>query len=420
MYVKGFQLQETKLSKNIFLLVLVQFSNYIAPLLVLPYLSRTLGLNGFGTVAMAMSLCSIALIITDYGFGISAPYWLAKNKNNKKEVASYVGAIFAVKAVLFFGCAVAVLLFLNLTDTIPNQGLIQGTILTSILLQTFQPNWFFLGIEKMKSVTIFMVTARMTYLALVFLFVKDKSDLALVLVCFAMSNLFATSIGIFYIYKERYWISKPTRAEAWGVFKDGALFFVSRLAVGVYTSASTFLVGAFAGAGQAALYSSAEKLYQAGQSATSPVSQALYPYLARTGDKQALYKFVGVLLIPLSIGVMGCIYYAEFIITLIFGAEFSAAAELLQIFLLTLLVTFVGINFGYPAFASIGRVDIANKTVIFAAATQLVSILMLYIFDAITAKNVCISVLVVEILVMSLRFFSFSYIIINNQNKSCD
>lgn len=404
-------MQETKLSKNIFLLVLVQFSNYIAPLLVLPYLSRTLGLNGFGTVAMAMSLCSIALIITDYGFGISAPYWLAKNKNNKKEVASYVGAIFAVKAVLFFGCAVGVLLFLNFSDTIPNQVLIQGAILVSVLLQTFQPNWFFLGIEKMKGVTIFMVIAKMSYLVLVFLLVKDSSDFALVLVCFALSNLFATSIGIFYIYKERYWIAKPTRAQAWGVFKDGALFFASRLAVGVYTSASTFLVGAFAGASAAALYNSAEKLYQAGQSATSPVSQALYPYLARTGDKQALYKFVGILLIPLSIGVMGCIYYAEFIITLIFGAEFSAAAELLQIFLLTLLVTFVGINFGYPAFASIGRVDIANKTVIFAAALQLTSIAILYILGAITAKNICLSVLFLEIIVMLFRTTIYWFLI---------
>ena len=400
-------MQNKKLAKNICALMLVQFANYIAPLLILPYLGRTLGLDGFGTVAMAMSLCSIALIITDYGFGISAPYWLAKNKENKKEVASYVGAIFAVKAILFFGCAVAVLLFLNLTDTIPNQGLIQGTIITSILLQTFQPNWFFLGIEKMKGVTIFMVIAKMSYLVLVFLFVKDSSDLALVLVCFAISNLLATSIGISYIYKEKYWIARPTRSQAVRVFKDGGLFFVSRLAVGVYTSASTFLVGAFAGAGAAALYNSAEKLYQAGQSATSPVSQALYPYLARTGDKQALYKFVGILLIPLSIGVMGCIYYAEFIITFIFGAEFSAAAELLQIFLLTLLVTFVGINFGYPAFASIGRVDIANKTVIFAAVLQLSSILMLYIMNSITAKNVCLSVLIIEFLVMLLRVYFY-------------
>lgn len=407
-------MQEKKLTKNICALVLVQFANYIAPLLVLPYLGRTLGLEGFGLVAMAMSLCGIALIITDYGFGISAPYWLAKNKENKEEVANYIGAIFAVKAVLFLGCAVIVLLYLNFSTTIPNQMLIQCAILASILLQTFQPTWFFLGIEKMKSVTIFMVTAKMTYLALVFILVNDASNLALVLVCFAMSNLFATSIGIFYIYKEKYWIAKPTKVQAWRVFKDGALFFISRLAVGVYTSASTFLVGAFAGAGAAALYNSAEKLYQAGQSATSPVSQALYPYLARTGDKQALYKFVGILLIPLSIGVVGCIYYAELIITLIFGDEFRLAAELLKIFLVTLLVTFIGVNFGYPAFASIGRIEFANKSVLFAAVIQIIMICTLYISDNITAKNICLSVLFVEVIVATVRVSAFFILKKNN------
>ncbi|MGU5592805.1 oligosaccharide flippase family protein [Aeromonas sanarellii] len=395
------------LKKNILALALVQLANYISPLLVLPYLGRTLGLEGFGTVAMAMSLCSIALIITDYGFGISAPYWLAKNKENKKEVASYVGAVFFVKMALFLGCSIAILFYLNSSEMIPNQLMIQVAILVSILLQTFQLNWFFLGIERMKNVTFFMVTAKISYLILVFSFVNDNSDLALVLVCFAISNLLSTSIGIFFLYKEKYWIAKPTVLQAWRVFNDGALFFISRLSVGVYTSASTFLVGTFAGTTSAALYNSAEKLYQAGQSATSPVSQALYPYLARTGDKQSLYKFVGISLIPLTIWVMGCIYYSEPIVVFIFGAEFSPAAELLKIFLVSLLVTFVGVNFGYPAFASIGRVDVANKTVIFAAGIQIATMFILYFMDSITGKNVCLSVLGVELIVAATRVYLF-------------
>ncbi|WP_178090441.1 oligosaccharide flippase family protein [Plesiomonas shigelloides] len=407
-------MQVNNLNKNIFFLTLVQFANYIAPLLVLPYLGRVLGLDGFGVVAMGMSLCSMVLIITEYGFGVSAPYWLAKNKKNRAEVSSYVGAIFLVKALLFLLSVVAVSIYFMLMTEIPRSTLLHVAILASIFFQTFQLSWFFLGIEKMKNVTIFTVTAKLSYLALVFLCVNDKLDLALVFVCYAISNLFATAIGIVFLYKEKYWIARPTKKQTWEVFKNSGLFFISRLAVGVYTSASTFLVGNFAGLDAAALYGSAEKLYQAGQSATSPVSQALYPYLARTGDKQALYKFVGVLLIPLCIGVAGCIYYAEPIITLIFGEEFIAATELLKVFLLTLLINFVGVNFGYPAFSIIGRVDIANKTVIFGAVLQLISILTLYSMSAITAKNICLSVLVVECVVMLIRIITY-WGLINNK-----
>lgn len=399
--------RKSEVGRNIAALALVQFANYIAPFLVLPYLSRTLGLEGFGTVAMSISLCSIALIITDYGFGFSAPYWLAKNKDNKNDVASYIGAIFIIKAILFLACIGVILLFFKYSTIIPNESVIHLAILASILFQTFQPNWFFLGIEKMKSVTIFMVIAKISYVVLVFLLVKKQSQVEIVLACFAFSNLLATSIGIYYIYKENFWIAKPPIKTIKIVVIEGAFFFVSRLAVGIYTSASTFLVGAFTGVGSAALYNSAEKLYQAGQSATSPVSQALYPYLARTGDKQALYKFVGILLVPLSICVLLGVYYAELVMALIFGDEFRAASELLQIFLLILLVNFVGVNFGYPAFASIGRVDIANKSVIYAAFLQLIVITLLYYLQVISAKSICLGVLAVEFVVMVIRLYLY-------------
>lgn len=402
-------MENKTLTKNIFSLVLVQFSNYIAPLLVLPYLSRVLGLDGFGIVAMAMSLCAIALIFTDYGFNLSAPYWLAKNKKNKEEVACYLGAVFVVKLSIFLIVAVVVLVFMNVTKIMPKQFVLQLGILISILFATLQPSWFFLGIEKMKNVTIFMVTAKLSYVLLVFLFVKEASHVSLVLVCFALSNFLASAIGILYIYKENYWIAVPKIPLVFAVLKDGVIFFISRLAVGIYTSASTFIIGAFTGVNSAALYSSAEKLYQAGQSAMSPVSQALFPYLTRTGDRKVLFKLVGLLFIPLCVGVAFCIYHSAFIVTTIFGQDFVAATKLLQIFLITLLVTFISVNFGYPAFASIGRVDIANKSVIMAAAIQIISIITLYIIDGITAVNICLSVLFVEVVVMIIRVGIFLF-----------
>lgn len=398
------------LIQNIIALVFVQFANYISPLLVLPYLSRVLGLDGFGTIAMAMSLCSIALVITDYGFALSAPYWISKNKLDKSAVSSYLGAIFFIKTILFIICGSLFFIYLAVNDSISKYGFIKYYIVASIFFQSFQPNWFFLGIEKMKNVTIFMVTAKMTYLIMVFWLVKKSTQVDLVILCFAISNLLATLIGFFYLYKEKYWISIPTPTLVWRVAKDSSPFFISRLAVGVYTSASTFLVGNFAGTSAAALYGSAEKLYQAGQSISSPVSQALFPYLARTGDNRALYKFVGILFVPITFGVILSINYSDLIMEVFFGKDFGAASGLLNIFLVTLLVNFIGVNFGYPAFASIGRVDIANKSVLFAAAFQMLLLVGMFLSNSIDAKNICLSVLFVESVVMLVRVYYFFYL----------
>lgn len=402
--------RKNEISNNIIALIFVQFANYISPLLVLPYISRVLGLDGFGIVAMAMSLCSIALIVTDYGFGLSAPYWLAKNKSDKGKVAEYLGAVFFIKGMLFLVCFfVTVFLYFH-TNLIPRNDTFLYALIASMFFQAFQPNWFFLGIEKMKNVTVLMVSAKLSYLFLIFLFVKKSTQVDVVMICFAISNCLAAFIGVLFIYRENYTIAKSTAKQSWMVFKDGCIFFISRLAVGVYTSASTFLVGSFNGASSAALYNSAEKLYQAGQSATSPISQALFPYLARTGKKEILYKLVGGLLIPMFFGVVFCIYYSDLIITLVFGEQFSAASELLEIFLVTLLINFIGVNFGYPAYASIGRLDIANKSVILAAVLQISSITIMYIAKCLNAKNICLSILFVETVVMLVRVFCFFYL----------
>lgn len=406
--------RKNEISNNIIALVLIQFANYISPLLLLPYLSRILGVHGFGIVAIAMSMCGVSLIITDYGFGLSAPYWLAKNRSDKPRVSEYLGSIFFIKSVLFVVCAIIMGLYFFVVQTImPHDFIFFSAIVVSVFFQTYQPSWFFLGIEKMKNVTIFMVSAKLVYLLLVFIFVKNSTQLNLVVVCFSISNFLATSLGLLFVYKEGYSIAKPNFNGVWLVFKDGAFFFLSRLAVGVYTSASTFLVGSFGGANSAAVYNSAEKLYQAGQSATSPVSQVLFPYLTRTGRTKTLYKLVGGLFFPLTLGIGFVFYFSDYIVVLIFGDAFHNAGFLLKIFMITLLVNFISVNFGYPAFASIGRVDIANKSVLIAAALQVISVFVLFIMKAISPVNVCYSVLFVEVVVMAIRVIFFS---INKNN----
>ena len=64
------------LNKNVFKnfcsLSVLQGFNYILPLLVLPYLIRTVGLNYFGVLMFSQSIINYFIIIVDYGFNLSA------------------------------------------------------------------------------------------------------------------------------------------------------------------------------------------------------------------------------------------------------------------------------------------------------------------------------------------------------------
>ncbi|QRG80663.1 oligosaccharide flippase family protein [Citrobacter sp. R56] len=385
-------------------LTLVQFSNYLAPLLVLPYLSRVLGTDGFGMIMMSLSLCSIGFIITDYGFNLSASYWIAKNAKNREKVSKYIGAVYTIKSVLITFFIIALILYLLISDSLlASRHDLIALVGCVVLFQSFQPMWFFQGIEKLKNVTIYMVISKLSYLVLVWLLVKKESDINFVLVSLCVSNLVATAISIYSIYHEGYRIGNPAWYLIKHVFHSSSGFFFARVSVSVYTSASTLIVGSCAGLHQAAMYSAAEKLYMAGQSLSSPVSQSLYPYLARTGNSKALLKIMAVL-IPLFI--LGCLvvsFISADFIHIFYGNGFEDSVHIFNVFLLSLIVTFVSINFGYPAFAALGKLRWANITVFIGGALQILLLFILYYKDMITGMNVAICVLVTESTVLICR-----------------
>ncbi|WP_337237437.1 oligosaccharide flippase family protein [Proteus faecis] len=402
----------THINKNIFYLIFVQLANYIAPLVILPYLSRTIGIEGVGTVVIALSLSSLALIFTDFGFAVAGPYWIAKNYNKKNKLALYMGSIFILKLIFYMVILLTYIICLNFIDFLYNQTIyFHIIILFTIFFQAFQITWFFQGIEKMKNITICTVTTKATYLILVILFINNKDDVNFTLFCFMFSNLLSATLGLYLMHKEKYYILISTPKYIWQIFKENTSFFLSRAAVGIYTSASTFLVGNYSGIQQAALYSSAEKLYQGAVSLTAPVSQALYPHLAKSGERKVLYKFIFILSpIMLFCGLV-CIYFSDSIIIFIYGKDFLEASSLLKIFILISIISFISINFGYPAYSTIGRLDLVNKSVILGGLLQLSLILILIFLGKLNANSIVISILFTEVIILLFRVLNYLNII---------
>lgn len=397
-----------RLYSNMLALLLVQLANYLPPLIILPYISRVLGIDGFGTVSILFSASAIVYIITDYGFSLSSSYWIAKHRKNKRNLSHYFGAVYFAKTFLL------VLIFLSMFSfswgrIINVEGIDELKIWAFViaLSQAYQPVWFFQGIEKMKNVTMFMVASKILYMMFVFIFVKDMDDIFYVFFAFAISNIVATIISITLVYKNGYYISIPSSKRIIRVFKESTPYFFSRASVCLYTSANAFLVGTILGIGQAALYSSAEKLYQAGQSLISPISQSLFPHLARTKDVGILIRIVMCGLAPMVIGCYVCWIYASDILLMIFGVGFDSAADVLRVFMLCSIVTFITGNFGYPAFAIYGRLDLVNKSVYFSGITQLLILSGLYAAAAFSIENVALSILGVESIVMLFRVTAF-------------
>ncbi|MBS0934661.1 oligosaccharide flippase family protein [Providencia sp. JGM172] len=394
---------------NILSLTLIQLFNYISPLLALPYLSRTLNIDGFGLLMLSMSIISICLVVSDFGFNLSSTYWIARNREDKIKVSKHIGAVFIIKCLLITLLLITLSFYILEITTLPikNKENYLLTLSLIIIFQSFQPTWFFQGIERMFNITIFMAFSKLSYVLLIFLFVRRNDDIDVALYCLLASNLVGVILSTISIYLNKYSIKLPSFDDITKTLKNSYTYFLSRASVIIYTSASTFIVGSYSGLYQAALFSSAEKLYQAGQSITSPVSQAIFPHIARTGEKNILYKFIAIILLPLTALCLFCLFFSEDIITIFYGEEYRDASKILNVFIICTVINFLGVNFGYPAFAALNRLDIPNKTTILGCLFQLISLVILYQLNNITAYSVACSILITETIVMLTRIFFF-------------
>lgn len=396
-----------RIAKNSISLLALQFVTIVAPLVALPYLSRTLGVDGFGIIMLVFSASIIGVVFTDFGFSLAATYKISKNREDISFVSQLIGAVFLIKLALFVLLLLGVGGYHLVIGFSPLNLEVASYILLNILFQSFIPTWFFQGIERMKNITIYMVSAKLIFVLMIFLFIDTKEDVGLVVVFLALSNFLALSIAFLSIYKNGYFVRAPSLKLIFITFKESLPFFLSRFSVTVYTSASTFIVGSFAGVQQAAIYGASEKFYQAFQSVTTPISQAIFPYMAQKKNEKLLLLIILCIGAPLMLCLSFVWIWAYELVEFIFGADFYQAGSILRVFLITTIFSFISVNLGYPAFAGLGKVHIANYTVMIGAAVQALCLSILIYQNIIDAYSIVISVLFTEFVVALLRFYLY-------------
>lgn len=396
---------KSKLKKNFFALIMLQISNYIIPLALIPYMLRVLGAEKYGLIAVLIGLTQFSYIITEFGFSQSATAKIAKKQSNVKYVSSVNGAVITIK---FFAALIcSILSAAYIYAYYPDLTCLSAWIGLIIFSQAFQPIWFFNGIEEMKNITIFMTTTKILHCIITFVLLSIYPYMVIVLISMAISNVIGTGLGLIFLFKTKYSINFPKYQTIKREFMYSLMFFWSRGAVSIYSALSVVFVGTFSGLHQASMFSICEQIYKAGKGVSGPVSTALYPYMVRTKNWSMFFRVLKIAGVTMFLGCSAVIIFSEQILNLVFGNGSAEAYPILNVLVVTVLVSFFGVYFGYIALVPVRKGSIANSSVIYGSIVFVIYNGLTYMSGHVSALSVAYSLLVTEIVVFFIRSISF-------------
>lgn len=370
------------LKKNIINLFLVQVVSYIVPLLQLPYLSRVLGQDVFGLYVFSYSIILFCFVITNYGFETYLPQKIASEKIEGKNLN-----IIFTQTILIRCGLLGFSIFLLFLFYVFNQHLSQRldlifAIALCIFGNAFSFLWLYQSKELIYIYSRISVLTKIGSMILVYFFVKSDEDIFFALFYLGVGNLLSVIISYFIaVRKFKIKIEKTNFYDSLGLAKSAFEFFISRIFVAFYAVAGGMILGSFSDSlGEVAIYGAAHQLYAAGVYAMSALSTPLLPYMARTKNYKVFFKITAAALALTLLGSAVGIFFGDFIITLVFGEGLIAAKPVLDVFMVTIFFSVLGIHFGYPALQPLNKVRAANMSVIAAGCVQAVLISLMVIF----------------------------------------
>lgn len=342
------------LASNFVWLSVLKVIGYIFPLITLPYLSRVIGVDGFGEIAFAASIMVFIETFVDFGFNYTATRDIARCRDNIQEVSNIFSNVLWSKSLLMIlGLGILSILVYTVPMFRSKQLLLFLTFLY-IPGHILFPDWFFQAMEKMKYITILNVLSKTLFTALIFVVVKDKEDYIwqplLTAVGYWVSGLIAMG---FILKKFKVTIVKPNIQTILASIKGSANMFVSLICPNLYTNFSTVLLRTTCGEVATGLYDAGYKFISIIDQLFQVLSRTFYPFLARKIDKHQLYTYIsGSFSVLASIGLYVC---ANTLVKIFYTPEFTDAVWVIKILSIAPFSLFLMNTYGVNYLVLVGK-----------------------------------------------------------------
>jgi PST family polysaccharide transporter len=290
--------------RNALLLYVVQFSGYIIPLITLPYLSHILTTEKFGLVAFGQSFAWYFVILTEYGFNLTATREIAANQQTPEDVSRVFSAVMLAKLFLTIVGFVILVVAVGATPALRPYWLLFLISFAAVIGNLLFPLWLYQGLQKMEHVAIRDFAAKLISIAALFLFVHSDRDYLFAAGAQSGGFLLAGIVGLITVpWKLRVPFHWPGVRAVKDELTRGWPAFVSLAISAFSTVTNQFILGLKGPASEVAYFAASNRIISAMRMMVSPISAAVYPHASqKAADSEAkVILFVRKYAVPLSL-----------------------------------------------------------------------------------------------------------------------
>lgn len=401
------------IARNTMWLMVAQAVGLLGPLIMVPFLARALGPAGWAPVLAAQALAAWLILILEYASDLSGTRDVARTRQGDGARARLADLFRGVQSAKLLLVPLAMLILALASALVPvlrGQGQLLGWTIAYALCRGFNPFWYFQGVERVRFAAAVDGAMRTCAAVVVIIAVRAPGDGWMVLAVQA-GFAFLELVTLTWVVARETPLLLPSVAAGSRALRATWPVFGIRAVGGVYTQASTLLLGVTAAPAVVAAYGGSDRIVRAAISMLQPVTQAVLPRVSylHAGDPRAALGFVDrALVIVGSLGaLMGTVLFvgAPTIVHLLLGPAYDAAVPALRALAFLPPIIAASTVFGVYWALPFGRERFFLAAIVVAAAVNLALVSLLAPRGGVL--GICMAVIASEVVVLVLLASEF-------------
>ena len=335
-------------SYNVIMGFILKASQLLFPLITVPYISRILQPEGIGRVSFAQSSMDIFTMFAMLGIPLYGIKACSRVRDDKVKLATTVKELLSINTIAMIISYIALFISITSLKEFNNDASLFLIVSMQIALTVFGVEWFYQAIEQYDYITIRSVLGKFVSLVLMFVLVRDSSD---VLQYGFIVVIGSVGSNIFNIIRLHKFISLRTASKCDKIqhIKPILILFAFSATTTIYNSLATVMIGFLSTNSEIGFYTTAVKIKNLLVGVITVVSSVLLPratYLLKHDKKDEFIELIRNtfnfnLLISIPISAF-CILEAKNIILIIAGDAFLSSIPIMQIIMPA--VIFIGLT----------------------------------------------------------------------------